>query len=86
MSSFLKAALCSGQRPDGLLPVRHVPRPDLIARLLRSRSVARFLVAPDGFGKTAVAAEYAETVFGFKRVFWINARSPCFLQIGRAHV
>ena len=53
MSSFLKAALCSGQRPDGLLPVRHVPRPDLIARLLRSRSVARFLVAPDGFGKTA---------------------------------
>lgn len=80
MSSFLKAALCSGQRPDGLLPVRHVPRPDLIARLLRSRSVARFLVAPDGFGKTAVAAEYAETVFGFKRVFWINARSPCFLR------
>lgn len=80
MTAFLKAAFCNGQRPEGLLPLRHIPRPDLIARLLRSRTVARFLVAPDGFGKTAVAAEYAETVFGFKRIFWINGRSPCFLR------
>lgn len=80
MSAFLKSSLCSGQRPDGVLPVRHVPRPDLVARLLRSRSVARFIVAPDGFGKTAVAAEYAETVFGFLRIFWVNGRSPCFLR------
>ncbi|MCI8469768.1 MAG: SARP family transcriptional regulator [Eggerthellaceae bacterium] len=80
MSSFVKSSLCSGQRPDGLLPLRHVPRPDLIARLLRSRHVPRFIVAPDGFGKTAVAAEYAETVFGFRRVFWISCRSPCFLR------
>lgn len=80
MSAFLKAAFCNGQRPEGVLPVRHVPRPELAARMLRSRSVARFIVAPDGFGKTAVAAEYAETVFGFKRIFWVDCRSPCFLR------
>ena len=38
------------------------------------------LCAPDGFGKTALACEYAEVMFGFQHVYWINGLSPCFLR------
>ena len=55
MSEFLEASACKGRRPDRVAIRRLVPRPDLIARLLRERHVARFLVAPDGFGKTTLA-------------------------------
>lgn len=47
---------------------------------MRERSVARFLVAPDGFGKSEVALEYADVIFSFKNTFWFDARSPCFLR------
>ena len=80
MSEFLEASACKGRRPDRVAIRRLVPRPDLIARLLRERHVARFLVAPDGFGKTTLACEYADTVFSFEHVFWVNGRSPCFLR------
>ena len=80
MPDFLTKSLCRGHRPQHLAVRRHIPRPDLIAKLLRERHVPRFVVAPDGFGKSAVAAEYAETVFRFERVFWIDAKSPCFLR------
>lgn len=55
-------------------------RPDLVSRLMRERQVARFLVAPPGYGKTFLALEYAQVVFEFNRVMWIDARSPCFLR------
>ena len=48
--------------------------------MLRERNVARFVVAPAGFGKTSLVHEYAETVFAFKQVFWFDATSPCFLR------
>lgn len=80
MTGFLSKAACHGHRPTHLASRRHYARPDLIARLLRERHVARFLVAPDGFGKTGLALEYADTVFSFEHVFWINGRSPCFLR------
>lgn len=80
MSDFLTRAACRGRRPQHLDVNRHVPRPDLIARLLRERRVARFVVAPDGFGKTNLALEYADTVFSFEHVFWIDGKSPCFLR------
>lgn len=44
------------------------------------RTVARFIVAPQGFGKTSLVCEYAESIFGFDNVFWINGQSPCFLR------
>lgn len=47
---------------------------------MRKRDVPRFLIAPSGFGKTSLAAEYAESIFSFRDVFWINAQSPCFLR------
>lgn len=64
----------------GVGPRRLASRSDLVSRLLSDRRSPRFLVAPDGYGKTSLACEYAEVVFGFRHVFWINGRSPCFLR------
>lgn len=80
MPEFLKKAPCRGRRPLHLASRRQIPRPDLIAKLLRERHVARFIVAPDGFGKTGLAMEYADTVFSFEHVAWLDGRSPCFLR------
>lgn len=80
MSDFLLRSACKGRKPQSVAPYRQISRPDLIARLLRERHVARFLVAPDGYGKTMLAREYADVVFAFEHVFWVNGRSPCFLR------
>lgn len=80
MSTFIESAACRGRRPQGLVARIHHPRSELVARLLKERRVVRFLVAPDGFGKTSLAYSYADVVFSFSHVFWINARSPCFLR------
>lgn len=80
MPDYLSQASCRGRRPQHLSSRRLFPRPDLIARLLRERHVARFIVAPDGYGKTALALMYADTVFHFEHVFWLDGKSPCFLR------
>lgn len=80
MSSFIETSACAGRRPRQLASLRCFPRSDLIARLLRDRQVARFVVAPDGFGKSSLAFGYADTVFSFQHVMWINGKSPCFLR------
>jgi len=48
--------------------------------MMRQRNIVRFLVAPPLFGKTALATEYAESIFSFENVFWVSAKSPCFLR------
>lgn len=80
MSTFIESAACRGRRPQGLVARVHHPRSELVARLLKERRVARFLVAPDGFGKTSLAYAYADVVFSFAHVFWLSCRSPCFLR------
>lgn len=80
MSDFLMSCSCKGRRPKNVASSVIHSRPHLIADLLRSRDVARFLVAPTGFGKSTVAAEYAQVVFSFRRTFWVNCESPCFLR------
>ena len=80
MTSFLVKSACNGHCPNHLVSRRHYPRPDLIARLLRERHVSRFLVAPEGFGRSVLAMEYAQVVFSFEHTFWVNGRSPCFLR------
>ena len=80
MSTFIESAACKGRRPERVAVSHLVARPELISRLLRERHVPRFLVAPDGFGKTQIAFQYADTVFSFLHVFWINGKSPCFLR------
>lgn len=80
MPTYLVNAACKGYPPKHLAAVRHRPRPNLTARLLRERQVVRFVVAPGGFGKTAIILEYAQTVYGYRHVFWLDGRSPCFLR------
>lgn len=80
MSDFLMSCSCRGRRPKHVASSATHSRPHLIADLLRSRDVARFLVAPTGFGKSTVAAEYAQVVFSFRQTFWVNCESPCFLR------
>lgn len=80
MSRFMLQCACRGARP-ARAEGRHLrSRPGRVSRLLRDRRRARFLIAPAGFGKAMLAAEYAETVFGFRHVFWISGASPCFLR------
>ena len=80
MTRFVYQSACRGQRPARVQAPRYHSRPTRVALLARERRRARFLVAPHGFGKAMLAAEYAETMFGFRHVFWINAASPCFLR------
>lgn len=80
MPDFLKNTACRGHRPHHLVVQRHFPRPALIAKLLRERHVARFIVAPDGYGKTGLALEYADIIFKLEHVFWVDGKSPCFLR------
>lgn len=80
MTTFIQHAACKGHRPASVTAHRHQARPVLVARLLRDRRTPRFLIAPVGFGKSALAYEYAEVVFSFKHVFWISCMSPCFLR------
>lgn len=80
MLTYVATSLCDGKRPAHLATLRSYNRPALVARMLRERNVARFVVAPPGFGKTSLVYEYAETVFAFEHVFWFDATSPCFLR------
>lgn len=80
MKSFLNGSACNGSRPKVAAAKRQFSRPRLMAKLMGERGVARFLVAPTGFGKTTLALEYAESIFGFRNVYWIKCQSPCFLR------
>ena len=80
MSGFIVKAACSGRRPNQFAGYSGYQRASLIAHLLKDRSVARFVVAPSGYGKTSLLVDYAETMFAWVHVFWINGQSPCFLR------
>ncbi len=71
MPSFIESCNCKGRAPSGIVSGRHRLRPDITGRLLKDRNVARFVVAPIGYGKTSVA---------FEKVVWIKGNSPCFLR------
>ncbi|MBQ9042926.1 MAG: SARP family transcriptional regulator, partial [Eggerthellaceae bacterium] len=79
-SGFISKAACRGYRPRRLASFNVRQRTRLITRLARDRLVARFVVAPTGYGKTCLAIDYAETMFSWAHVFWINAKSPCFIR------
>lgn len=78
--NFIARAACRGTRPAQFSANNDYRRPALIARLLKERNVARFIVAPCGYGKSSLAMEYAETVFDWEHTFWISGTSPCFLR------
>lgn len=78
--SFIEKSNCHGIRPVGIIDSNHISRPGMISKLLRERSIARYIVAPKGYGKSTLAYEYAHIVFSFEHVFWIRCTSPCFLR------
>ena len=80
MPDYISNSACHGRRPLALRSRRDYSRPNLASMLIRERDVARFICAPPGYGKTAVALEYAELVFALSHMFWFDAASPCFLR------
>lgn len=80
MSGFIVRAACRGHRPSHYNAYEGRERPRLLGLLLKDRGVARYIVAPDGYGKTSLAIAYAETMFSWSHTFWVNAASPCFIR------
>lgn len=80
MANFLSGCACHGARPNSVeIKDTHI-REHLIAKLMQERKVLRSIIAPSGFGKSILAAQYADIVFSFKKVFWIDCQSPCFIR------
>ena len=69
MASFLASCACRGARPKKVNLKNKYVREHLISKLMSQRSVLRFIKAPNGFGKSTLAAQYADLVFSFKNVF-----------------
>lgn len=80
LTSFVETCCCNGRQPQGVVAKKRVSRPEAVGLLLKDRKVSRFLVAPDGYGKTHVAFEYACIIFAFEHVVWIRCSSPCFMR------
>lgn len=80
MANFIMNSACNGCKPKHLRGRHLYRRSGLLSSMMKKRDVARFLIAPSGFGKTALASEYAESIFEFQNVFWLDAKSPCFLR------
>ncbi len=62
------------------LPANHVKRDDLISMMLQDRNTLRVISAPHGFGKSALAREYAVRMFSGGTVSWVDASAPDFLR------
>lgn len=80
MRSFLANSACNGRPPKNLRTKKYRSRSGLVQKMMSERDVARFLIAPQGYGKTMLALEYASMVSHFENTFWINCQSPCFLR------
>lgn len=80
MRNYLKASACNGRRPKGAGARRRHPRPRLMRSMISERDVPRVLIAPTGFGKTTLAVEYADEIFGFRSTHWIDARDTLFIR------
>lgn len=80
MSSFISKSACRGVKPNNVILKNMYPREHLISKLMSQRQVLRLISAPNGFGKTTLVGQYAELVFSFKNVFWIDCKSPCFIR------
>ncbi|MDO4854375.1 MAG: BTAD domain-containing putative transcriptional regulator [Coriobacteriia bacterium] len=54
-------------------------RRTLLASMVAGRRSLRFLLAPDGYGKTSLALSYAKLAFGLKSFWWVDSQDPRFL-------
>lgn len=72
--TFNRAAI-----PLRKLPAGHVKRDGLVSMMLQDRTILRLISAPEGFGKTMLAREYAQRLFADQDVAMLDASSPDFL-------
>lgn len=80
MANFVVNSACNGRKPRQLMGSTPFYRDDLLARMMHDRSRVRYLLAPDGFGKTMLAGSYAQLMHDYQGVFWISGKNPCFLR------
>lgn len=80
MESYVNGAACRGVAPATIEEIAMKTRRFLVAKLLSQRTEARVLVAPTGFGKSCLAAQYASLVFSFWHVFWFDCQDLRFLR------
>lgn len=80
MTRFILKCACRGVRPKSVELANEHKREQLVSKLMGQRSVLRAIVAPNGYGKSILAAQYGDIVFSYKEVFWISCNSPCFLR------
>lgn len=79
MSFYIERVFCKGVVPSGI-PSFNYERRELISKLLCAKDKPRAIVAPSGYGKTALCASYAQTIYSFKDTVWFDCASPCFLR------
>ncbi|MDO5329680.1 MAG: BTAD domain-containing putative transcriptional regulator [Coriobacteriia bacterium] len=80
MSNFVERSACRGAHPKSVDLKNKYVRDELISRLMEDRAVLRIVRAPNGFGKTTLIGQYADVVFSFEDVYWLNCQSPCFIR------
>lgn len=80
MADYLSRCACGGRKPARIKASSYYPRNNLISQLIKYRHLIRMIVAPATFGKSFIAFEYAEEVFSFNHVYWLDGKSPCFLR------
>ena len=80
MENYINACACRGTFPPALDTIELKSRRFLVAKLFSSKHDARVLVAPTGFGKSCLAAQYASLVFSFWHVFWLDCQDLRFLR------
>ena len=78
-------AVKDGSGPSGFVLARYagvsvMSRDRLISMMLQDRGVLRLISAPHGYGKSLLAYEYAQRMFGQAQVVWVDGPSPEFLQ------
>ena len=79
MTYYVERVFCRGIIPNGL-PAFNYERRELLSKLLCAKDKPRAIIAPSGYGKTALAASYAQMIYSFKNTAWFDCDSPCFLR------
>lgn len=69
MANFMSVSACRGVRPKQVNLKNTIQRENLINKLMSQRSVLRYINAPNGYGKSVLAAQYADLIFSFRDVF-----------------
>ncbi|MBO4364682.1 MAG: bacterial transcriptional activator domain-containing protein [Eggerthellaceae bacterium] len=80
MTSYLKDRLCQGFPPQRVNVAGSFNRDALVSRLMMDRQRTRLICAPSCMGKTTLAYAYAQLVFSFDNVLWLDAAHPCILR------